>query len=551
MGGEWRGNALWGVPSSGSELTSDDRDDGMLKKMGSQKGQRHHSRSRSRSAATATVTAATAATAPFTVATTTEITTTIAAATTIATRITFPTQKSTLQVAIVEPAAVPGFSFTHYRQYRYGFQESIQRPMRAKRWGTHTLTAETGSIQRGITTKKPTTAAPPSPGGPPAAAPAGPRPPGGATPPAAPPAAQPGVGRGGGPAPGAAAPAALPQRRRGRQVPAAPHGPPLPGGRGHVAEALVPAAVRAACMREAHPAAAVLVVPDDIPNESRAWATRTVQVLGFQPSAVFTSESYGDQYAAYIGPNTTHVLVDKCRYNVPCSGTLVRSNPLQYMHMMHPVMRAFYVKRVVVLGAGSTGSSTLARALAAHYDTHCVEEYGREYCNIKWSAAAAAATQSSTTTGDPLLPKRMLVEYSDSWSSREFVHIAQEQSRREDELARTARNGVLICDTDALATCVWHMRYMERRRCARVDHIAQTRRRPDLYLLTSDDIPFVQDGTRDDDNVERHWMQKALIEELTNTGRTWILVRGSHEERMATATSAIDNLLRQLPASKV
>ncbi|KAH3714612.1 hypothetical protein Pelo_18879 [Pelomyxa schiedti] len=73
---------------------------------------------------------------------------------------------------------------------------------------------------------------------------------------------------------------------------------------------------------------------------------------------------------------------------------------------------------------------------------------------------------------------------------------------------------------------------MERRRCAH-------------------DIPFVQDGTRDDDNVERHWMQKALIEELTNTGRTWILVRGSHEERMATATSAIDNLLSQLPASKV
>ena len=96
-------------------------------------------------------------------------------------------------------------------------------------------------------------------------------------------------------------------------------------------------------------------------------------------------------------------------------------------------MRAWFVKRVVVIGAESTGKTTLARQLAEHFDTVWVPEFGREH----WERKIAGLRVT-----DP----------PPSWSSDEFVEIATEQQRRENAAARVA-NRVLFCDTNAFATC--------------------------------------------------------------------------------------------------
>jgi len=125
------------------------------------------------------------------------------------------------------------------------------------------------------------------------------------------------------------------------------------------------------------------------------------------------------------------------------------------------------------------------------------------------------------------------------WTTDEFIHIAEEQCRREDEAARIA-NKVLICDTDAFATAIWHLRYVGSR-CPEVEEIANARHY-DLYLLTGDEIPFVQDGLRDGEHI-CHWMHERFVEELTATGRRWELLAGSLEERLAKAVQLIDALL--------
>ena len=209
-------------------------------------------------------------------------------------------------------------------------------------------------------------------------------------------------------------------------------------------------------------------------------------------------------------------MVDRQRLQVPCSGTLVRTNPLEHLAFLAPRMRAYYVKRICVLGAESTGTTTMAQALAEHYHTVWVPEYGREYSEIK-----------------------MAKDYTGEWTSDEFVHIAQEQARREDEAARIV-NGVLICDTDPFDTTLWHLRYTGRRN-AEVEDIARARHY-DLYLLTGDEIPFIQDGLRDGEHI-RHTMHQQFIEELTATERHWELLCGSHPERLARAITLIDYLL--------
>jgi HTH-type transcriptional regulator, transcriptional repressor of NAD biosynthesis genes len=286
----------------------------------------------------------------------------------------------------------------------------------------------------------------------------------------------------------------------------------------HKSDQDIPGQIRADTLKEAHPAADLRLIDDNLPPEdSAAWAQNTLRALGFAPEAAFTSEPYGDAYAAAM--NATHVCVDKARANIPCSGTQIRSAPLDNLQFLHPRMRAYFVNRVVIVGAESTGTTTMADALADHYGINEVPEYSREYCALKWRDGI---------TGE--------------WTSDEFAHIAAEQCRREDEAARTT-DQLLICDTDAFATGLWHQRYMKTRSAA-VEAIVANHKRADLYLLTGDEIPFVQDGLRDGEDI-RHWMHELFISELKATGRKWDILTGTHQARFEKATGLIDQILAQ------
>ncbi len=109
-------------------------------------------------------------------------------------------------------------------------------------------------------------------------------------------------------------------------------------------EQTVPIAVRLACLREEHPAAEVMAVPDTLGDDDTAgWAAATLRLLGDAPDAVFTSEDYGDGSARQLG--ATRVSVDRQRLVVPCSGTMVRANPLACLsdgeHIRHGMPRRF------------------------------------------------------------------------------------------------------------------------------------------------------------------------------------------------------------------
>jgi HTH-type transcriptional regulator, transcriptional repressor of NAD biosynthesis genes len=279
-------------------------------------------------------------------------------------------------------------------------------------------------------------------------------------------------------------------------------------------------ALRVAWLREMCPTANVMEVADICDDDnSERWATYVRYLLGRAPEVVFTSERYGEKFAHFLGCD--HVMVDEARNTVPVSGTVVRDHPLRYWEYLAPCVRAYYAKRVCVLGAESTGTTTMAEALAKNFKTVWVPEYGREYAEAKLSKIDAAATPSY------------------EWRSEEFEHISAEQTKREDQLAREA-NRILICDTDALATSVWHERYMGSRSQAVEEFAAM--RKYDLYLLTDCDIEFVQDGTRDGESV-RGWMTRRLVERLDERGALWLRLSGCHEERMKKAVDACLNLL--------
>lgn len=300
----------------------------------------------------------------------------------------------------------------------------------------------------------------------------------------------------------------------------------------------VPLADRVAWMREAHPGARVVGAVDDVPvdlHDPAVWEAHMAIFRGAVAApvdAVFTSEEYGAELARRFGAE--EVCVDRARSMFPVSGTAVRADPAACWEFLGPSVRAALARRVVVLGAESTGTTTLSRDLAAHYRarggvwaaTGWVAEYGRRHSEEKLAAARAA---------DPAAGWEDV-----SFGTEEFPVIARRQDAQEEAAAR-AGSPVLICDTDSFATGIWHERYVGGRNEEVARIAARTRR--DLYLLTDHtDVPFEDDGLRDAPHL-RPWMTERFRAELTATGRPFLTVRGDRAARLAAAVAAVDELL--------
>ncbi len=280
----------------------------------------------------------------------------------------------------------------------------------------------------------------------------------------------------------------------------------------------IPIPLRHAWLEEfAPPNVTVVSAIDDHPvdyDSAVAWDAHVDVLKSLLPApadAVFTSETYGDELARRLG--CPHIEVDLSRSIIPVSGTAVRDDPSRFWWALGPSVRAYYCKRVVIVGAESTGTTTLARDLAVHYGTPWVPEYGRDH------------TVGKAVDGGVV------------WRDEEFALIARRQSAMEDAAARTVPRPLLICDTDALATTLWQECYLGQVTLGAAAIAAH--RRADLYILTGDEIPFEQDGYRDGEHL-RGWMTRRFREVLQ--GRPHIEVSGSRESRLAVAVRAIDQL---------
>lgn len=172
-----------------------------------------------------------------------------------------------------------------------------------------------------------------------------------------------------------------------------------------------------------------------------------------------------------------------------------------------------HVKRVCLLGAESTGKSTLAEALAVRYATLWNPEYGRPY------------TQLGRPAGAP-------------WTSWEFAHIARIHCWYEDFLATLAHR-VLFSDTDAFTTAVFHEVYRGAPATGFEDLVA---RRYELFVVCGLDVPWRHDGIREFE-ARRRSMHDRYVERARSSGSPWLLVEGPPQRRLEAAAAAVDELL--------
>ena len=165
---------------------------------------------------------------------------------------------------------------------------------------------------------------------------------------------------------------------------------------------------------------------------------------------------------------------------------------------------------IAILGAESTGKTTLCRDLAEHFGSLWVPEYMRTYLQKKWN------DEQLTCTWEDLLP------------------IAQGQIKLENTLAKQAASTsdtptYLFCDTSLFELMVYSNWYYGD--CPEALTTAALTHDYDLILLTSVDVPWVADDLRDSP-YQREEISEFFENQLMNHQKAYRHIGGDRKDRV-------------------
>ncbi|WP_264550616.1 AAA family ATPase [Flavobacterium sp. N2038] len=271
----------------------------------------------------------------------------------------------------------------------------------------------------------------------------------------------------------------------------------------------IPLATRAGWIRKIYPQ--ILVIegvnsPNDTgytPEIMKIQEDYVLKVLDNRTiSHFYSSEPYGVHMS--IALNAINRQVDIDRNIIPISATKIRNDSFKNKEFIHPAVYTDLITKVVLLGAPSTGKTTLAEKLAIHFDTQWMPEYGREY----WEQYQ--------------VNKRLTLE--------DLLKIAETHIEREDDLILQS-NRFLFSDTNAITTYLFSLDYhgsalLELENLAKV-----AENRHDIIFVCDTDIPYDDTWDRSGD-VKRKEFQEKILEDLKARNLKYYMLKGTVDERI-------------------
>jgi HTH-type transcriptional repressor of NAD biosynthesis genes len=254
-------------------------------------------------------------------------------------------------------------------------------------------------------------------------------------------------------------------------------------------------------------------VEDDFDDEHLELSERTKAWANFISKRyppidiVFSSEKYGESFAKNL--KAEHVPFDETRTKFPVSASLIRKSPFEYWDFIPALVRPYFVKKICFFGPESTGKSTMAKKMAAHFKTEFVPEVAREFVT------------------------------SNVFTAEDISTIAIEHYKRIIEKTKNA-NKLLFCDTDAITTAIYSQHYLNT--VPSIVYELETKVSFNLYFFFDIDVEWVADELRDlRDQRERMFM--IFKTELEKRNLPFFLVSGNYQQREAFVLEKLNELL--------
>lgn len=170
------------------------------------------------------------------------------------------------------------------------------------------------------------------------------------------------------------------------------------------------------------------------------------------------------------------------------------------------------IKRIVLIGAESTGKTELVERLSKHFETNFVPEYAREY----------------------------IEKLNTSYTYEDVEYIARKQVELEEEKYKKA-NKVLFYDTYLIITKVWFKLVYNKIPNWINQKIEDNN--IDLFLLCNNDIQWIPDSVRENGGDMREKLLEIYKEELRQYKCNFKIVKGVGETRFNNALKMVNEFL--------
>ena len=169
------------------------------------------------------------------------------------------------------------------------------------------------------------------------------------------------------------------------------------------------------------------------------------------------------------------------------------------------------MKKIVITGPESTGKSSLAKSLSAHFKSPMVPEYAVEY----------------------------LDNLGREYAYNDLVKIAKGQIELEEMILSKSKSKFGIIDTDLITIKIWSKVKFDKVNRWIMKTIRG--RKYDLYLLCKPDIPWEYSEYRENPD-DRDWLFTLYEKELKKYKKKYVIIEGLGQERTNTAINIIKNL---------
>ncbi len=168
--------------------------------------------------------------------------------------------------------------------------------------------------------------------------------------------------------------------------------------------------------------------------------------------------------------------------------------------------------KIAITGPESTGKTTLARELAAHYRTLWVPEYARFY----------------------------LSRLRRPYTPEDVLEIAKGQLQWENIWTQQA-NGLLFCDTELIVAKIW-LRYKYDLVHPWIEEQLQ-QQQYSLHLLCDIDLPWEDDPLREHPDLQdRQILYHLYKNELISLGVPFVEIAGNQQERLQKGIEVVEAL---------